>query len=241
MMKFIGHLLALLLSAALSITVMLWTLGYTLGSATYLEHQADQAKLYDQLHAQIPAVDPAAIQGQVHTILPQLIDHLLKGTPNPVVDFGSGPVNIGVSDPKILSITNFLPTAALYAALAIVILIGLIIVITRGSCWSVLSRAAFGAATGLGLSSAIFWFSPNVILSLLNKPDTLPIKTALAPFLTSVFHDLATRLAIAALTLLAASVLIRLIEGAGHLKSKFSKQPKADKSAKPPFPGIARS
>ncbi len=241
MMKFLGHLLALLLSTALCITVTLWTLGHTLGSATYLEHQAGQAKFYDQLHAQIPAVDPAAIQVQVHTILPQLIGHLLKGTPNPVVDLGSGPVNIGISDPKILSITNFLPTAALYTALAIVVLIGLIIVITRDRCWSVLSRAAFGAATGLGLSAAIFWISPNIILGSLTKTDTLAIKTAIAPFLTSVFHDLAIRLAMAALALLAAAAILWLIHGAGRLKARFTRTPKPDHASKLPLPGSVRS
>ncbi|GEM_PF-2209775 len=241
MMKFLGHLLALLLSTALSITVTLWTLGHTLGSATYLEHQADQVKLYDQIHAQVPAVDPALVQTQVNAILPQFIDHLLKGAPTPVADFGSGPVNVGISDPKILGITNFLPTVALYAELAIVAMIILIIIVGGQRRLTLLSRAAFGAATGVGLSAAIFWFSPSIILGLLSKPDTLSIKTAFAPFLTAVFHDLATQLAIAALVLLGISVALRLIHGAGRLKSKFSKQPKPGKTANPPFPGIARS
>jgi len=241
MMKFLGHLLALLLSTALCITVTLWTLGHTLGSATYLEHQADQSKLYDQLRTQIPDSNPVLVQDQVHTLLPQYVDYLLKGSPAPVADFGSGPVTLGISDPRVLNVTNFVPTAALYSALAIVVLIGLIIVITRDRCWSVLSRAAFGAATGLGLSAGLFWFSPNIIMGLLTKPGMLPVKTVIAPFLTSVFHDLATRLAMAALALLAAAAILWLIHGAGRLKARFTRVPKPDKAPKLPLPGSARS
>ena len=241
MIKFFSHLLALLLSAALSITITLWTLGHTLGSATYLEHQADQTKLYDLLAAKVPDANLAQIQTQVHTILPQFIDHLLKGAPAPVADFGSGPANLGVSDPKILNITQHLPSAALYAALAIIVLIVLIIIVARDNRWRVLSRAAFGAATGLGLSAALFWISPSIILNSLNKPDTEPIKTVITPFLTAVFHDLATQLAIAALVILAASVALRLIHGATRLKARFTKEPKAVNPAKSPQPGSYRS
>lgn len=241
MMKFLGHLLALLLSTALCITVTLWTLGHTLGSATYLEHQADQSKLYDQLRTQIPDSDPTLIRDQLHTILPQFIDHLLKGSPAPVADFGSGPVTLGVSDPRALHFTQSLPAAALDAALAVIILIVLIVIVARDHRWSTLSRAAFGAATGLGISAGLFWFSPNIILGLLTKPDTLPVKAVIAPFLTSVFHDLATQLAMAALALLATAAILWLIHGAGRLKARFTRVPKPVKTAKIPLPGSARS
>ncbi len=101
-MKFLGQLLALLLAAALTLTISGWIFGQTFWSAGYLERQADQTNLYPALATGIQAafatensdapkdsavaLDPAPIQKQFTAIIPQFINHFYNSGPAPVLD-----------------------------------------------------------------------------------------------------------------------------------------------------------
>ncbi len=105
MMKFLGHVLALLLATVLSLSISSWILEQTLWSAPYLERQADQTGLYDKLATGLPAafaaadpetaqsaqpaLDPNVLKGQLENLLPQFIDHLHRSGPAPTVDLAA--------------------------------------------------------------------------------------------------------------------------------------------------------
>ena len=131
MIKFFGHILASLLALALSLTIVLWVFGATLGSATYLEQQIDQTKVYTQLGTQIHGADPAMIQSQVNTLLPQFIEYFAGSGPVPVGDFGAGPVALANPNPEILSATRSLRPIGLYLPRAAIALVVFIIAVMR--------------------------------------------------------------------------------------------------------------
>ena len=72
MRKLLGHTLALALATALVVTAWTFVLSRTLGSASYLERQADQTQLYRQLSTALPeaGLHPDDLAAQVHALLP---------------------------------------------------------------------------------------------------------------------------------------------------------------------------
>src|SRR4051812_276490 len=115
MMKFLGHVLALLLATALSLTVSSWIFEQTLWSAPYIERQADQTKLYENLSTGLPAafaaagpetaqttqppLNPTVLKGQFDNLLPQFIDHLHKSGPAPTLDLAALAAALGQPAP----------------------------------------------------------------------------------------------------------------------------------------------
>ncbi len=104
-MKFLEHVLASLLTFALSTAILGFILGSTLGNAKFLETAATKADLYTQLAATIPDVAASGsetpadtktalhsvltatfLQQQTEMLLPQLVDHYGKGGPAPQID-----------------------------------------------------------------------------------------------------------------------------------------------------------
>ena len=220
-MKFIGHILALLLAAALSATVTLWSLSLTLGNASYIEGVAQNTKLYDAISAVVPGSSVLQISDQVHASLPQIIRYIVKGGPAPSVDFGSGPVQLGPADPKLTTTVQNIGTIGTFLPVGVIVLVVLIVAITGRSRLAVLARSAFEAAVGVGISAAAIWLAPSLLINLLGRPETLLLKAPLTPFLEALFHGIATQLATAALLLLAISVILRVLHGAGRLRARF--------------------
>lgn len=233
-MKLIGHILALLLASALSATVVLWGLGLTLGNAGYLEQTADQTHLYDNIAAATPGVSAADIKSQVHQVLPQFINFIVKAGPAPSIDFGSGPVQLGAADPRLSTAMHTLSLLGTFAPLAVVVLVLLIIALTGRRRLAILAHSAFESAIGLGLSAGVLWLAPSFILSTLTGTAVPALKAPLLPFITALLHGLATHIGEAALILLAISILLRLVHGATRLRARFAREPK--KSAPPPLP-----
>jgi hypothetical protein len=238
MMKFFGHILASLLAVALSLTIVLWVFGATLGSATYLEQQIDQTKVYRQLGTQIPGTDPAMIQSQVNLLLPAFIEYFVGNGPAPVGDFGAGPVTLANPDPHLLTATRSLRPVGLYLPLAAIALIVFIVAVMRERRFPLLSRAAFGAALSLALSAGLIWIGPGIALQNVAGAEFIPVRNALIPLVAAITHDIATRLGIAALILLGLAIILKVLHAAGRLKARFTRAPKAPKSVPPLQPGV---
>jgi len=116
-MKFLSHFLAFLLATVLALSVSSWILERTLWSAPYIEKQASQTKLYDNLATGIPQafahadagtdtdasglknLNPALIQNQLSNLLPQFIDHIHKAGPAPTIDLAALAVSLGQPAP----------------------------------------------------------------------------------------------------------------------------------------------
>jgi hypothetical protein len=243
MRRLLGHLLATLLTASLSATVILWTLGATLASPSFLESTADQTHLYDQLSAAAPGSDPATIRTGVNSALPQIIDYVVNGGPGPSLNIPgvtSGPVALTQDNPKLTAAGHELHLAAEYLPVAALLLAVLIIVFMGRLRWHTLARAVFAAALSLGISAAIFWFVPNFITQ--NSLKTLPdnLKSGVAQFITAVLHALSTHLAYTAIILLGVSLLFSLAHLIERLRTRFAKEPKPH-DALPPPTGNVRS
>ncbi|HVQ44222.1 MAG TPA: hypothetical protein VMT30_04630 [Candidatus Saccharimonadia bacterium] len=246
MMKFLGHVLALLLATTIVVAVWGFVLGRTLGSASYLEHQASQAQLYERLGTAVPeaAIDPADLANRVNAVLPGFIDHLTKGTPAPTFALPGGDsqtLTLGGADEQVTDAFAVLRPAAMSAPFVALALVLLIIGVMRARRLLVLSRAGLQAAISLAASAALLWFAPSLILSLLDKPDTAAIRPVIAPFLESVLHGIATQLAAAALALLIITIALRLVHSAGLLKNRFIKPKPPAKPQIPPAPGSVRN
>ncbi len=244
-MKFIGHVLAFLLTLVITITAWSFVLSRTLGSPAYLERAADQSGLYQSLSTSIPDADinPSVLRDQVQAVLPAFIDHLTKGTPAPTFTPPGGQpqtLNLGTGDDTISHTFKAIQPATFLAPVLVVVLVLLILFTMRAERLPVLARTTLQSAFSLGLSAALMWFTPTIVLSLLNQPGAAPLKTALAPFLTTALHGVALQLGLIALALLLVSVALRLVNAAGKLKNRFIKPTKQPKPKIPPAPGALR-
>lgn len=235
----LGHFLALLLATALSLTVLLWTLGATLASAPFLEHMADQTGLYDHLTAGIPGADPAALRSSVNAALPQLIDYITLGGPLPTITIPGatdGPVFFNQASPALLSLGQNLRAAAGLAPVAVLVLVVLIIAVMGHLRLATLSRATFGSGIGLAFSAALLWFAPMFISQVSLKAAPEFIKAAVTPFLTALLHAVSLDLAIAAAVLVGMSLLLRALHAVGRFRSRFL--PRRERRV-PPLPPVS--
>ena len=268
-MKFVGHMLALLLATALSLGVSNFVLSQTIWSAPYLEKAADTTQLYDHLATGVPAafaaaspgetgnklpiLDPALIKTQITNLLPQFIDHLHNGGPVPSVDLvalaaatgqvppqgaATVPVSLGSADPQVVEFNHQLRPYGDFALLGALALALLIITVMRERRLPTLARAAFETAGAMAISAGLAWFVPSLLMQALSKPEMVPIRDAVAPFLTAVGQGIALWFGIAAAAMLALGIILVAIRSAGRLKARFTKSPKPAKS---PFPGLSLS
>jgi len=201
----------------------------------------------------LPILDPALIKTQITTLLPQFIDHLHNGGPVPSVDLAAlaaatgqqppqgattAPISLGPADPQVVALNHELRPYGDFAFLGALVMALLIIGVMRERRLPTLARAAFETGGALAISAGLAWFIPSLFMQALSKPEMVPIRDAVAPFLAAAGQGIALWFGTAAAAMLVLSIALMAAHSAGRLKARFTKTPK---SAKTPFPGLSRS
>ena len=238
-MKFLQHILASLVSLALSTVILLSVMSLTIGTATFWLDAARKSNLYQSLAQAVPGTTAPAIQAMIEPVVPPLIDHFANGGPAPVLNVAAvtpagqpapDPITItGAHDAAVITAVSALRRAWWWAVGSAVGLIAVIIVVMKDRRWATLTRAGMWCMVSTLVSGLLCMLVPNLAGFLLGSPELAAVRPALQEYCRVIGLGIGTYLLMAAGGLLAAVVVLALTGQTLKLRAKFT--PKYDKMA----------
>lgn len=237
-MKWLVKFTSGLLVGALFLVTTAWVLDTTVFNAQFVKTQARETDLYTELAKELPTVTPDYVQGKLEPLLDSLEVYLREGGPAPVLDLSEvalgGPLakptpvftqaqNDGV-DAGTHPLLRLIKAVEGFGAIAIVVLIGLLMLFTRGyHRLTVLAKALITVAIMLLLMAALLRFAPNLLNTLIGSDKNLgTLKGPLQQLLTSIGLGVSNRF-----------LLVGLVYGGGGLLVGITGWHLVRKAAKP--------